>query len=66
MKEDLTAQQETAGFNEIEQRHALGSHFNHMFFWSILDSPAKFKVQEPIGKVKRLELTTFPIAQRSH
>ena len=44
--------QETAGFHEIELRHAIGSHFNHLFLWSILDAPANIKVAEPIGKLK--------------
>ena len=38
-KEDLEQAQETAGFHEIELRHAIGSHFNHLFFWSILENP---------------------------
>ena len=50
-KEDLIEAQETAGFHEIELRHAVGSHFNHLFLWSILDSPANIKVNEPQGKV---------------
>ena len=51
-KEDLIEAQETAGFHEIELRHAIGSLFNHLFLWSILENPAAIKVSEPQGKLK--------------
>jgi len=46
-KETLVEAQETAGFHEIELRHAIGAHFNHLFLWSILDTPSTIKAQEP-------------------
>ena len=51
-KEDLIEAQQTAGFHEINLRHAIGAHFNHLFLWSILNSPASIKVNEPVGKLK--------------
>lgn len=51
-KEGLIEAQETAGFHEIELRHAIGAHFNHLFLWSILDHPSKIKDAEPQGKFK--------------
>mmetsp|Transcript_10232 Transcript_10232/g.7653 ORF Transcript_10232/g.7653 Transcript_10232/m.7653 type:complete len:96 (+) Transcript_10232:141-428(+) len=52
MKEDLVESQETAGFHELELRQAVGSHFNHLFLWSILNHPDKVKSKEPAGKLK--------------
>ena len=47
-KEDLTAAQETAGFEEPPQRLALGGHFNHMLLWSVLRSDSEPET-EPTG-----------------
>ena len=49
--EDIVTAQETAGFHEIELRHAIGSHFNHLFFLSILSPEDSIKMKEPAGKV---------------
>ena len=54
MKEDLVEAQETAGFHEIELRHAIGCHFNHLFLWSTLNTPSLIKQNEPSGKLKEL------------
>lgn len=50
-KEDLIEAQETAGFHEIELRHAIGAHFNHLFLYSTLNEPAAITVSEPVGQV---------------
>ena len=56
-KEDIVTAQETAGFHEIELRHAIGSHFNHLFFFSILNSEDNIKLKEPAGKVSFNEMS---------
>ena len=50
-KEELVEAQETAGFHEIELRHAIGCHFNHLFMFSFLNAPASIKEKQPVGKV---------------
>lgn len=52
-KDTLIEAQETAGFHEVPLRHAIGAHFNHLFLWSTLESPANIKVAEPVGKVRK-------------
>jgi hypothetical protein len=47
----LIEAQETAGFHEIELRHAIGAHFNHLFLWSLLNKPSNISAKEPIEKV---------------
>eukprot|EP00347_Sterkiella_histriomuscorum_P024426 403331158 len=53
-KEDLETAQETAGFHDLELRHAIGALFNHVFFFSILNNQDHIQVREPIGKLAEL------------
>ena len=66
-KEDLVESQETAGFHDkIELRQAIGSHFNHLFFWSILKKEEGIKVKEPTGKVSIIYQVFMGIVGRIH
>ena len=48
-KGSLVDAQETAGFFEPNERIVIGSYFNHLFFFSTLNSPSG---AEPSGKLK--------------
>ena len=52
-KEDLETAQETAGFHDLELRHAIGSLFNHVFFFGILKNQDEIQIKEPVGKVRK-------------
>ena len=46
--------QESAGMNDVEQRLAIGGHFNHVFMWSILKTSGEHCSKEPTGAVSIL------------
>ena len=52
-KDDLIEAQETAGFHEIDLRHAIGCHFNHLFLWGIIKPESQISVKEPTGSVSK-------------
>ena len=49
--QSLAEAQETAGFNEPQERMCLGGLFNHLFFFSTLGT-GQHAVKEPAGKLK--------------
>ncbi|CDW84501.1 superoxide dismutase [Stylonychia lemnae] len=53
-KEDLETAQETAGFHDLELRHAIGALFNHVFFFGILNSSSAIEQREPAGRLAEL------------
>lgn len=54
--EDIDTCQETAGFHDLELRHAIGALFNHLFFFSTLKNREEIKSAEPTGAVSNLKM----------